>query len=305
VRPALLTPPVVLGIVIAWLSLATTGTIASTSMPNRDIVQTSKVLTIVVENHSYAQMRADMPYLNGLADRYGYANNWSAITHPSEPNYLAMVGGSTFGITDDRPPSKNKAKVGMAKSVFDQALNAGLTAKTYAESMTGNCGLSNSGLYAVRHNPWTFFGSSVNRCSARDVPMLTTFTADAVANRLPNAGMLIPNLCHDAHERGCNDARAGKLVLADNWLRVTLPAALRSRSFMSGRLTIVVTADEGAPGDAQNKVLTVVLNAALSHVVVSAHLTHYSLCRYYAQVLGTTPLRRAAEAPNMRAAFGL
>jgi hypothetical protein len=65
----------------------------------------TKVLTIVEENHSLAQMKVGMPYLYGLAQRYGYANNWAAIRHPSLPNYLAVAGGDTFGVVDDGPPS--------------------------------------------------------------------------------------------------------------------------------------------------------------------------------------------------------
>lgn len=59
--------------------------------------------------------------------------------HPSEPNYLAIVGGSTFGVTDDAPPSANADKVGAAQSIFGLALSAGKTARTYAESMPENC----------------------------------------------------------------------------------------------------------------------------------------------------------------------
>src|SRR5580765_1331600 len=64
----------------------------------------SKVLTIVEENHSLAQMRAEMPFLSAVATEYGYATGYTALTHPSLPNYLALSGGSTFGITDDKDP---------------------------------------------------------------------------------------------------------------------------------------------------------------------------------------------------------
>jgi hypothetical protein len=98
----------------------------------------TKVLTFVEENSSFTQMHDQMPYLDSLARQYAYASDFHAITHPSEPNYLAMAGGSTFGVTDDGPPSVNGAKVADASSVFDQAIARGLTAKLYAESMPSN-----------------------------------------------------------------------------------------------------------------------------------------------------------------------
>lgn len=255
----------------------------------------TKVLTILEENSSYTQMKSGMPYLFGLATKYGYASNWAAITHPSLPNYLAITGGSTFGVTNDAAPATNAAKLGTAKSVFDSALDLGKTAKTYAESMSGTCGLVTSGLYAVKHNPWTYFGSSRARCKVGDVP-LPALPTDAAAGRLPNAGMVIPNLCSDAHN--CS------LGVADNWLKVYLPKILATADFTSGRLVVVITADEDG-GTSTNKVLTVVLAARLSGKVVTTALTHYSLTRYYAQVLGSTPLAAGAKAPDMKAAFGL
>ncbi len=255
----------------------------------------TKVLTFIEENSSYTQMKSGMPYLFSLATKYGYASNWAGITHPSLPNYLAIVGGSTFGVTNDAPPSTNGSKVGSAKSVFDQALDLGKTAKTYAETMTGTCALVTNGNYAVKHNPWAYFASSRARCGVGDVP-LPALVADAANGRLPNAGMVIPNLCSDAHN--CS------LTIADNWLKVYLPKILTSADFTSGRLTVVITADEDN-GTTPNKVLTVVLNARLSGKVVTSALTHYSLTRYYAQVLGATPLAAGAKAPDMKAAFGL
>lgn len=95
----------------------------------------SKVLMIIEENHSYTQMRAQMPYLSSLATKYAYATRYSAITHPSLPNYLALAGGSIFGVRDDNPSASHQIT---QRSVFDQAIHAGKTAKTYAESMPGH-----------------------------------------------------------------------------------------------------------------------------------------------------------------------
>jgi hypothetical protein len=47
------------------------------------------------------------------------------VAHPSLPNYLAMSGGSTLGVTDDGPPSSHAID---QPSVFGQALSLGKTA---------------------------------------------------------------------------------------------------------------------------------------------------------------------------------
>jgi hypothetical protein len=78
-----------------------------------------KVLTVVEENHSLRQMRSSMPFLSALASQYAYATGYTAVSHPSLPNYLALSGGSTFGVTDDADPSAHRIT---GQSVFGQAL---------------------------------------------------------------------------------------------------------------------------------------------------------------------------------------
>jgi phospholipase C len=250
-----------------------------------------KVLTIMDENHTFAQMKSGMPYLWSQAQKYGYATNWSAITHPSLPNYLAIASGSTFGISDDYPPSVHNLA---GSTVFDQALAAGKTAKVYAESMPSNCNQTNASPYAVRHNPWAYFTVMRTACGQYDAST-STLLVDAKNNVLPNAGMVIPNLNDDAHN--------GTLAGADSWLKQRIPTILASSDFTSGRLAVVITADEG--DGTSNTVLTVVLDANLSAKIVTTGLSHYSLTEFYAQTIGVTPLLAGKNAPDMRAAFGL
>jgi phosphatidylinositol-3-phosphatase len=260
-------------------------------------VAPTKVLTVIEENHSLSQMQAGMPYLNSLAAKYSYAAYWTAVQHPSLPNYLALTGGSTFGVSNDGAPSVNAVKVGSAKSVFDTAIAAGKTAKTYAESMPKNCNLVTVSPYAVKHNPWAYFGSTVPRANCNKYDASTaTLQSNEGANALPNVGLVVPNLANDAHD--------GSLAKADGWLKTNLAKAFASTDFTSGKLVIIVTADEDN-GTSANKVLTVVCHAGTAHRVVTTHLTHYSWTKYMAQVTGTTPLLAGASAPDMKAAFGL
>ncbi|WP_207556111.1 alkaline phosphatase family protein [Intrasporangium flavum] len=252
----------------------------------------TKLLVFVVENHSLDQMRADMPYTASLGKRFGLATSYRAVTHPSLPNYLAMTGGSTFGVTDDDPPSSHPID---QPSVFGQALSLGRTARLYAEGMPTNCATEDSGRYAVRHNPWTYHVAERSSCARFDVP-LGRLGTDASDGSLPDAGMVIPDVCNDAHD--CD------LSTADSWLRTQTQAVMAGPDWRSGHLAIVVTADEDDHGQG-NLVLTTVAHPSLHGAVVTTPLTHYSLARLYSEVLGAQPLGEAASAPSMATAFGL
>src|SRR4051812_6636232 len=250
----------------------------------------TKVLTFVVENHSLRQMKASMPYVYRLARKYAYADHYRAITHPSLPNYLAMASGGTHGGTDDGAPSEHPLA---GPTVFAQALALGRPATIYADSMTSPCQLASSGRYAVKHNPWAYFVDARDACHRHDVPV-RRLAADIEAGRLPTAGMVIPDLVHDAHD--------ASLGTADAWLQNQIRAVREGPDWKSGHLAIVITADEDdSAGD--NTVLTVVASRYQPRLVVHAPLTHYSLTGLYDQVIGGAPLGEAANAASMADAF--
>lgn len=246
----------------------------------------------VVENHSLDEMRSQMPWTYALAHQYAYATAYRAMTHPSLPNYLAIAGGSTFGVTDDHDPSAHPLS---GPSVFGAALRAGLTARVYADSMASPCLTTSTGEYAVRHNPWTYFADERAQCQTYDTP-IGRFAGDVRAGHLPDAGMVVPDVCHDAHD--CS------LATADGWLRQEVGLAMSGPDFRSGRLAIVVTADED-DGSQDNTVLTVVVHPSVQGEVVSSPLSQLSLSRLYTEVIGVPALREAASAPSMTTAFHL
>jgi acid phosphatase len=252
----------------------------------------SKLLVFVVENHSLSEMKQQMPWTYHLARRFGHATRYTAVAHPSLPNYLAIAGGSTYGVTDDGAPQAHPLG---GRSVFGRAVRAGMSARVYAENMPQRCATSSSGEYAVKHNPWPYFVHERGSCRKHDVAM-AGFRHDVRHGRLPAAGMVVPNLCNDAHD--CS------LTVADRWLKKKVGLAMSGPDFKKGRLAIVVTADEDDRSQG-NTVLTILAHHSVRHVVTHARLTHFSLCRLYTQVLGVSPLRQAAHAPSMAHAFGL
>lgn len=239
-----------------------------------------------MENSSYEDIvgSSDAPYLNALAHKCGLAANYSALAHPSLPNYIAMTSGSTQGITDDGSPSEHPLA---APSIFSQ-LGGGWRA--LAESMPSACDLSDGERYAVRHNPAVYYTNIRTRCAKRDVPL----------TRRPNLTarftFITPNLCHDMHD--CSTATG------DTWLAGFVPKILRSRAYRAGNAVVFITWDEGS-GD--NHIATLVLSRYTRPGTVSRKaFSHYSLLRTTETLLGIqTKLGHAATATDMRRAFHL
>ncbi|MDQ3155349.1 MAG: alkaline phosphatase family protein [Actinomycetota bacterium] len=254
----------------------------------------TKVLVFIEENHSLEQMKSGMPYAFSLAQQFGYATNFVAARHPSLPNYIAIAGGSTYGIDSNDAPSSNRPVRGA--SVFGQAIKAGKTAKIYADGMPNNCRTSNGGdRYAVRHNPWVYFSAERALCEQFDVPA-SQLAGDIAAGNLPNVGMVIPNNCNNAHD--CS------LGNADAWFRQWMPGIFDGPDWKSGHLAIILTADEDNKKSG-NVVLTAVIHPSQKGKVVTTRLTHYSLSRLLSEVTGSPPLINGNTAPSMSEAFGL
>jgi phosphatidylinositol-3-phosphatase len=262
---------------------------------------THKILVVLFENHSMAEALQQMPHLRQLARRYGQATDYFAVAHPSLPNYLAIWGGSTFGVQSDCSVGDSGC-VPAPPSVFGQALSHGRTVRVYAESMPGNCATADSGDYAPRHGPWPYWTTPAERsgCVQNQVPSGTTqsgrLSDDVAAGSLPDVGELVPNLCNDAHD--CD------LATADKWLWGWARQLIAGPDFRAGRLTVVITFDED-DSSAGNKVAFVVMDPRLHGKVVAGKFSHYSLTRWIDSVAGLPLLRNAAHAGDLRRAFGL
>jgi phosphatidylinositol-3-phosphatase len=246
------------------------------------------VVWVVMENHSYSEVvgSASAPYESQLASRCGSASRMFAETHPSLPNYIAMTSGSAQGITDDNGPSSHPLNV---PSVF--SLTAGGW-RSLEESMPSNCALSNSGQYAVRHNPAAYYTNIRTECASLDVPLASTPDLSA------RFTFVTPNLCNDTHD--CS------VQTGDTWLQGFLTKVFASAEYQAGRTAVFLTWDED-DSSMSNQIPTLV--AAPSVVPGTASTTtfnHYSMLRTTEELLGLSPLLgNAATATSMRSAFNL
>jgi phosphatidylinositol-3-phosphatase len=168
------------------------------------------VVVIVFENKESTSVLGNRaaPTFNSYGRRYAKLTRYYGVTHPSLPNYLALVSGSTQGITTNCTDC-----VVDAKSLADTLEASGRTWKTYAEGLPapGFLGAFN-GRYAKKHNPFAYFRGIVEDPArrARLVP-LSQLGPDVRAGALPSFSLVVPDLCHSMHD--CS------VAVGDAWLR--------------------------------------------------------------------------------------
>jgi hypothetical protein len=114
----------------------------------------SNIVVIVMENKEYNQIigSSQAPYINSLANQYTLLTQYYAILHPSMPNYLTITGGSTFGRKDNCTDCFVDAA-----NLGDQLEKAGLSWKTYQESMPKPCFVGDAYPYVQKHNGFIYY----------------------------------------------------------------------------------------------------------------------------------------------------
>ena len=232
----------------------------------------SHIFIIVMENESGRQIIGNpaAPFINGLADHYSLATNYSALYHPSLPNYIALTSGSNQGITDDRsPPSAGYAV--SATNLADRIEASGRTWKLYGESMPAPGYAANAHLYATRHIPFLYYKDILDNAARRTshVVPFTQLAADlSSASTTPDYAFITPNTVDDMHD--------APIAVGDAWLAHNVPLILRSPAFTSSRSLLVITWDEGSAGD--NHVATIFAGSAakLGYRSIRPY-DHYSL----------------------------
>lgn len=171
------------------------------------------VIMLVFENRNYQDVigNPDLPTFNQFAAQNVLLTQYYAVGHPSLPNYFAMLGGNTFGITSDCTDCFIDQP-----SLPDLIETSGRTWRTYQENMPSPCFIGDSARYAQKHDPFIYFDpirNSPSRCKNGIVP-LGSLDSDLAKNQLPNFAFIMPDLCNSGHD--CN------LKVSDQWLKTML-----------------------------------------------------------------------------------
>ena len=257
------------------------------------------VFVIVMENHAYGQIIGSpyAPYINGLLASGSLLTNYYAVAHPSLPNYLALTGGSTYGIGTDCTTCWISAA-----NIADRVETAGKTWRTYQESMPSACFVGDSYPYVQKHDPFIYFNdirTSAARCQSHVVPFSNLSTDLSSRSTTPNFAFITPNAIDDMHD--------GTIAQGDAWLGQHVPQILASPAFTTQRSLLLLTWDEDDFTNV-NQVATIALGSGVTASYRSTRAyNHYSLLRTAEDALGlqTIPGGNDVSATAMNDVFAL
>ena len=224
-----------------------------------------RIVIVVLENENESNA-IDQPFMKSLAARGAYLGSYQAITHPSQPNYIAMVAGDLHGVLDDGNVDLDVRPLG------DLLEAKGLRWKVYAEGYPGKCRLdARIGLYVRKHVPLISFKNvQSDRARCANIVDASEIFDDIAAGALPEYALFIPDINNDGHETG--------VEFADRWLEATFGPLLNDPRFMKDML-FVVTFDESRRFGG-NQIYTAFYGESVIAGSISDHpWNHYSLLR--------------------------
>src|SRR5215831_11553292 len=257
------------------------------------------VVVIMMEDHGMQDICAGNPppcsssngatYMAGLANNNAIGSHYLGVNHFSQADYLAMIGGDTFGCGNNGcPPVSNP-------NLIDRLESAGLTWKGYMEDQNLAAGCDNTyhEPYTLEHNPFVGFTDILNnpaRCAKIVLanPTSCTLTDCVLVNELnsasaPNFLWLTPNNCNNMH--GFTGICAESIPTGDNYLKGLVPNILSSTAFTAQRSLLFVVFDEGngycpLNGSSEDCVYAVMAGPAAKTSFVTSNLyNHYSFLK--------------------------
>lgn len=225
-----------------------------------------KVVYIVLENTAVDAALAN-PILKNFADQSVYFSNFMAETHPSQGNYVAMISGSTLGVTGDGIVNLSDSHLG------DLLESKGKTWKNYAEDFPGNCFTgASAGKYVRKHVPFISF-TNVSRNSARcaNIVNMAQLQTDWSKAKLSNFNLVVPNMDNDGHDTGVD--------VAADWVNANIVPMLKDPVAMKD--TVVILTFDEATFFGRNQVFTAVFSPNLPmKKVINDQVNHISLLKW-------------------------
>jgi len=265
-------------------------------VPRAAVPDFRHIAVVVFENKEFGAVVGNpaMPNFNAYAKRGTLFTQYYAVAHPSLPNYLALIGGDTFGIRSDCTGCFVDAPC-----LPDLIERSGRTWKAYQENLPAPGFMGNSGAYRQKHDPFVYFNSIRLDRPRREkhVVPLDRLEPDIASGGLPDFLFITPNICHDAHD--C------PVAVADKWIGHWIPIIERAFQSDGGPYLIVLTWDEGTslgsccglPLLAGGRVATVLVSPqAKSGFRDTTPCTHYSLLKTILAAWGLPDLGRTADA---------
>jgi len=285
------------------------------------------VFIVIEENHEYDQIIGNpaAPHINTLAQQYGLATSYFAVTSPSEGNYVAMLGGESYGIEDDGPYTAHTID---QLNIVDQLERAGLRWGGFFQSMPvpaftqpcapTPCGGDAGSLYASRHNGFLNF-SDINNNPERlqHLVPITDLDLDLAAGSIPNFSVIVPDNCHNMHgdpphcpDRGKPGSDADNQLIAegDAYLGDLIGRVTKATFWNQGNNAIIVVWDEGTtsasccatPRGGGHLPAIVATSHGPRGLKDPTHYNHYSLLRTVQLAFGLPCLEMSCDFEHVK-----
>jgi phospholipase C len=268
-------------IAAAALTTATASAATHAAVPRPD-----HIVVLIDENHAQGEIvgSPDAPYITALSQQGANFTNSHAITHPSQPNYLALFSGSAQGVTNDTCPKKAFTTADLG----GETLAANLTFAGYSESMPsdGYTGCT-SGSYARKHNPWVDFAD----VPAADNLTFKSFPTDYT--KLPAVSFVVPNLDNDMHD--------GTVAQGDSWLKQNLDGYVQWAKTHNSVFVLTFDEDDNGP---DNQIPTIITGAGVTTGDYSENISHYSVLRTIEDAYGLPHAGQSASATPITDIWG-
>ncbi|MGW4210384.1 alkaline phosphatase family protein [Lentzea sp. NPDC004789] len=266
---------------VAGIAATVVGSHADTSSAVKPVAASvpafDHIVLVMFENKKYSSISgsSSASYFNELAAQSAKFTKSFAITHPSQPNYIALFSGSTQGVDDDACPMNLGAKENLAT----QLAGAGKKFAGYSEAMPsdGYTGCS-SGTYKRKHNSWVDFSNVPSSSNRRFSSFPSDFT------KLPDVAFVTPDMCNDMHD--CS------IGTGDSWLRKNLDAYAKWAKTHNSLL--IVTFDEDS-GTSVNQIFTTFTGAHVKAGSYSESINHYTVLRTIEAAHGLPGIGNAAQ----------
>jgi phosphatidylinositol-3-phosphatase len=260
---------------IKKICAALLGLIAAQAMAET-LPRPDHVVIVVEENKSYGQIigNHDAPYINALTRRSMLFTQSYGVTHPSQPNYLAIFSGTTRGITSNVCPLELSGE-NLASVLIEKKLSFA----SYAESLPA-AGAENCiyGAYQRKHNPAANWKELANM----NLPF-SAFPQDFES--LPTVALVIPNQLNDMHD--------GSIAAGDAWLSKNIEAY--AQWAMTHNSLLIVTWDED-DGSGNNRVATIFAGPMVKRGSSTQRINHYNVLCTLEEMYGLKYLNESATA---------
>jgi len=230
-----------------------------------------KFFLIMFENHGYDQVLANAGW-KAIMNGSFQLTNYHAVTHPSQPNYVAQIAGTFAGCTTDSPC--NLAETHLINLAEAKSVSWKGYMEEYVPGTNGACNLVTSANgYYRKHNPFMSFTDitgNLTRC--QKIVNETQFQADVKANALPQFGYYTPNIDNDSHDQDLNFSSSYFSKWLAAWYTPYVSTTWAKTLFM-----VTFDEDEGSEG---NHVVAFFKHPSLSASSDDTSFTHYSITKF-------------------------